>query len=317
MSLPRIVNTTITDDVFDTPILLLGRVGENLATRVVIDATDWQATGGDYELIVKRADSEMFTATITVQNDVITWTIPAAEIGAAGYGEVELNYLTDGIKAKTARCDTRVFTSVEIDSLPPSGTTWSQLVLAAVGDAQAAQEAAEAAQTAAQTAQAAAEAAQSAAAQSASAAAGSASSAAGSATAANNAKEAALTAQSAAEAARNAAQSAQSAAAQAASAAASSASSAAQALLLIQQEVANMLDPLKNATIRNTTETASFDNEGRVISVVHKDNATNETVRTDMITYNGEMVTEVRTLPNGNTQTNIYDLRNLVFKFNV
>lgn len=137
MSLPRIEAVKITDCCFDTPILLLGKVGENLATKVVIDASEWQDGEGEFQLLVKRADEEMFTATITQEGGVVTWLIPAAEIGAAGYGEIELNYLVGEAKIKSARVDTRVFSSIEIDSLPPNGTTWSQLVLAAVGDAAA------------------------------------------------------------------------------------------------------------------------------------------------------------------------------------
>lgn len=303
MSLPRTIQTKITDDAFDTPILLLGRVGENLATRVVINASEWYATGGDYQLIVKRADSEIFTATISVLSDVITWTIPAAEIGAAGYGEIELNYLTDGIKEKSARCDTRVFSSIEIDSLPPSGTTWSQLVLASVGDARSASTDAE----------------------------GSAQSASADADAAESAHQGAVAAQQAAETAQAASESAQSdakgsastatqaatAAGNSASAAAGSASAAHDAAQQVGQEAADILDPLKNATIRNTTETAAFDDEGRIVSIVHTDNGTEAVVRTDVFTYAGETIKEVRTLPNGSNQTNVYDMRNLVFQFNV
>ena len=112
MALPRIENVKITDCCFDTPILLLGKVGENLATQVVIDASEWQDGSGTFQLLVKRADEEMFTATITQSNGVVTWLIPAAEIGAAGYGEIELNYLVGEAKIKSARVDTRVFSSI-------------------------------------------------------------------------------------------------------------------------------------------------------------------------------------------------------------
>ena len=135
MAIPREVRTKIADCCFDTPILLLGKVGENLATRVIIDASEWQDGSGTFQLLVKRADEEMFTATISQENGVVTWLIPAAEIGAAGYGEIELNYIVGEAKMKSARVDTRVFSSVEIDSLPPNGTTWSQMVLAAIQDA--------------------------------------------------------------------------------------------------------------------------------------------------------------------------------------
>ena len=148
MAVPREVKVKIADCCFDTPILLLGKVGENLATKVIIDASEWQDGSGTFQLLVKRADEELFTATIEQENGVVTWLIPAAEIGAAGYGEIELNYLVDEVKMKSARVDTRVFSSIEIDSLPPNGLTWSQLVLAAIQDARNAAEEAQSAEQA-------------------------------------------------------------------------------------------------------------------------------------------------------------------------
>lgn len=150
---PREIQTKIVRESFDVPILLLGRCGEENATRLVIDASGWQNGDGKFEILVKRADGELLTAGNVVQeNGIVTWITSKSEIGAPGYGEIELNYTETGGNAKTARCDTRVFSSAEIDSLPPSGTTWSQLVLAAVADSRAAAAAAEAyAQEAAQS----------------------------------------------------------------------------------------------------------------------------------------------------------------------
>lgn len=76
-------------------------------------------------------------------------------------------------------------------------------------------------------------------------------------------------------------------------------------------------DKLKNAQIYNTKETATFDSEGRLVRIVHTDNATGATVRTDEFTYTGEVITEVRTLPDGRTQTNTYDMLSFVFQYNV
>ena len=135
MAIPREIYTKIANCCFDTSIILLGKVGENLATKVIIDASEWQDSNGTFQLLVKRADEEMFTAEISQENGIITWLIHAAEIGAAGYGEIELNYFANDIKMKSARVDTRVFSSIEIDNLTASGTTWSQLVLAAINDA--------------------------------------------------------------------------------------------------------------------------------------------------------------------------------------
>ena len=301
MAVPREVKVKIADCCFDTPILLLGKVGENLATKVIIDASEWQDGSGTYQLLVKRADEELFTATIEQEEGVITWLIPAAEIGASGYGEIELNYIVDEAKMKSARVDTRVFSSIEIDSLPPNGTTWSQLVLAAIQDARnAAEEAQSAEQASDKSADDSAESAKLAESYAKGGtstrtgedtdnakyykeqAAQSATTAGNKATEANQAKTAAVEAKNQSVAARD-----------------------------------QIFDILYNATILNTTETVTFNSDNLVQQIVHTDNATGLVVRTDVFTYNGNIVTEVRTAADGRTQTNVYDLDTLTQQFNV
>lgn len=290
MSIPRTEAVKITDCCFDTPILLLGKVGENLATQIVIDASEWQDGNGTFQLLVKRADEEMFTATITQENGVVTWLIPAAEIGAAGYGEIELNYLVGEAKMKSARVDTRVFSSIEIDSLPPNGTTWSQLVLAAIGDARAAVDDAE---------------------QKAQDAAGSASDAAA------YADEAQRKATAASDSADAAAESAR-LAGLAEDAAEQSAANAKASEDAVKAEYDEIFDPLATTYIRNTKVTCTLNEDGYVSMIYHRDNATNTLIRTDTFTYNGDIVTEVRRLEaTGRTQTNVYDLGTIAAEFNV
>lgn len=356
MSLPRVIKTRLVDDVFDLEILLLGRCGENLATRIIIDATEWHAQGGTYVLIVKRADSELFTATIEQHDDVITWDIPAAEIGAPGYGEIELNYVVDGtVKAKSARCDTRVFSSLEIDSVPPSGLTYTQLVIVAVSDAiKAANAAADAekdandsalsASTSAKSAQAALEKCVEALrlcaeyAKQAEAAAGSASSAAQSAAdaeaarkAADNAKNQAIDASTSAKSSADDALKSKTAAKASEDAATKNAAEAKTAAQEIKSNIKTatdaasqavnarneLLDVLACAQIRDTSETSIFDSDGRISRIVHSSNVTGETVRTDNFAYSGDIVTETRTTPNGEKQVNEYDMLHMVFKYNV
>ena len=301
MAVPREVKVKIADCCFDTPILLLDKVGENLATKVIIDASEWQDGSGTFQLLVKRADEELFTATIEQENGVVTWLIPAAEIGAAGYGEIELNYLVDEVKMKSARVDTRVFSSIEIDSLPPNGLTWSQLVLAAIQDARnAAEEAQSAEQASDKSADDSAESAKLAESYAKGGtstrtgedtdnakyykeqAAQSATTAGNKATEANQAKTAAVEAKNQSVAARD-----------------------------------QIFDILYNATILNTTETVTFNSDNLVDTIVHTDNASGRVVRTDVFTYNGNIVTEVRTAADGRTQTNVYDLDTLTQQFNV
>lgn len=261
---PREIRTKIVCEAFDMPILLLGRCGEGNATRLSIDVSGWQSDGGAFAILVKRADGELFTAgNVTQGNGVVTWLIAESEIGAPGYGEIELNYTDESGNIKTARCDTRVFSSMEIDSLPPSGTTWSQLVLAAVGDANAAASAAASGASGAQTS--AAQAAQAAsvaetskqnAAQSASAASASAQQAAGSTqAAAASAKTASDKAAAASSSESNAANS-ESAARDSASAAASSAN-AAQGSATAAASSASSAQTSENSATQSATNAAA------------------------------------------------------------
>ncbi len=323
MALPRIINVKITDCCFDTPILLLGKVGENLATQVVIDASEWQDGSGTFQLLVKRADEEMFTATITQADGVITWLIPAAEIGAAGYGEIELNYLVDEAKMKSARVDTRVFSSIEIDSLPPNGLTWSQLVLAAIQDARDAADAAEETQSEIEDALA-------------DAVADATETAENAAASAEDSAQAAFdSADDADESADNAAESATLAESYAKGGtstrtgedtdnakyykeqAATSEEKAQEYKNACQTAHDEIFDILNNATILDTTETVTLNADKLVQQIVHTSNETGLVVRTDVFTYNGDIVTEVRTAADGRTQTNIYNLETLEQQFNV
>lgn len=301
MAVPREVKVKIADCCFDTPILLLGKVGENLATKVIIDASEWQDGSGTYQLLVKRADEELFTATIEQEDGVITWLIPDAEIGAAGYGEIELNYLVDEVKMKSARVDTRVFSSIEIDSLPPNGLTWSQLVLAAIQDARNAAEEAQSAEQASDKS-------------------------------ADDSAESATLAESFAKGGTSTrtgedtdnAKYYKEQAAQSATTAGNKATEANQAKTAAveakNQSVAardQIFDILYNATILNTTETVTFNSDNLVDTIVHTENASGRVVRTDVFTYNGNIVTEVRTAADGRTQTNVYDLDTMTQQFNV
>lgn len=330
MAVPREVKVKIADCCFDTPILLLGKVGENLATRVIIDASEWQDGSGTFQLLVKRADEELFTATIEQEDGVVTWLIPAAEIGAAGYGEIELNYLVDEAKMKSARVDTRVFSSIEIDSLPPNGLTWSQLVLAAIQDARDAADEAQGAEdeiadmiadaVAEATAQA--EASAQAAEESKQASEESADDSAASATLAESYAKGGTSTRTG-EDTDNAkyykVQAAQSAttASDKATEANQAKDAAVEAKNKSVEIYKDFTDKLKNAQIFNTTETASFDSKGRLIQIVHTDNDSGDVVRTDTFTYTGDVITELRTLPTGETQKNTYDMLSFVFKYDV
>ena len=78
-----------------------------------------------------------------------------------------------------------------------------------------------------------------------------------------------------------------------------------------------IFDILNNATILDTTETVTLNADNLVQQIVHTSNETGLVVRTDVFTYDGDVVTEVRTAADGRTQTNIYNLETLEQQFNV
>ena len=147
--LPRIINVTITDDKFTPDLLKLGQMGENLATRVIIDASEWNAADWDYMLLVVRADGCCLPGHIAVEGSIITWDVLSDEIGAAGAGTVELSCRQGDVISKSAMCPTVVAKSHTGGNAPPSGTPWVEQVIDAAEDAaQAAEDAQASAQIA-------------------------------------------------------------------------------------------------------------------------------------------------------------------------
>lgn len=70
--------------------------------------------------------------------------------------------------------------------------------------------------------------------------------------------------------------------------------------------VANLIEDIKG-----TTQTVTFNADGSVASVAHK-NASNVTLRTDTFTYATNLITEVRTLADLSTITYINHLDTLI-----
>ena len=60
--------------------------------------------------------------------------------------------------------------------------------------------------------------------------------------------------------------------------------------------------------ITNTKQTMTLNEAGDVTQIVHTDLETNEVVRTDAFTYNGDLVTQVRTLTGGRIVTIVTDI---------
>nr|DAH30365.1 MAG TPA: hypothetical protein [Caudoviricetes sp.] len=103
-------------DRFGDQALLLGRVGENRATRVLIGLKSIlsQYPGAAASITVKQPDRTEYPAVVKQEDGILTWEITSADIGdKAGSGQAQITIQdADGTIIKTAIACTRVSESL-------------------------------------------------------------------------------------------------------------------------------------------------------------------------------------------------------------
>lgn len=134
----------------------IGRSGENLATRVTFDVSEWGE--GTINLLHQRnGDEAPYPCAITVENGVVVWEITEADAAVAGRGRAELQYMNeDGVCIKSAIFSTNTHRALgKGKPLPPAPIEgWVNKVLTTGARAeQAAKEALKAAEEARKAAQ--------------------------------------------------------------------------------------------------------------------------------------------------------------------
>lgn len=106
----------LTLDRFGDQALLLGRVGENRATRVLIDVKSILSQYPDAiaSITVKQPGRKEYPATVKQEGGILTWEITSADIGdKAGSGQAQITIQdADGTVIKTAIACTRVSESL-------------------------------------------------------------------------------------------------------------------------------------------------------------------------------------------------------------
>lgn len=155
--------------------ILLGRQGENLATKVIIQINQIKTGDGYPVLVHQRAkDTEPYPVAVTEDGDAIEWIVTSADTEYAGYGKAEVRWMgANGEIVKSVTYQTYTEKSMAEPSEPPE--VWegyiakieetAHIAQVAANDAeQAASATAESAQVAVSAANKAAESAQSAAA---------------------------------------------------------------------------------------------------------------------------------------------------------
>ena len=103
-------------DRFGDQALLLGRVGENRATRVLVDLKSILSQYPDAiaSITVKPPGRAEYPATVKQEGGILTWEITSADIGdKAGSGQAQITIQdADGTVIKTAIACTRVSLSL-------------------------------------------------------------------------------------------------------------------------------------------------------------------------------------------------------------
>lgn len=103
-------------DCFGDQALLLGRVGENRATRVLIELKSIlsQYPGAAASITVKQPDRTEYPAAVKQEDGILKWEITSADIGNnAGSGQAQITLQdADGTIIKTAIATTRVAESL-------------------------------------------------------------------------------------------------------------------------------------------------------------------------------------------------------------
>lgn len=136
-------------DRFGDQALLLGRVGENRATRVLIDLKSILSQYPDAiaSITVKQPGRVEYPATVKQEGGVLTWEITSADIGdKAGSGQAQITIQdADGTVIKTAIACTRISESLGDATAPAPDpvTTWIDKATGTLADVERAGNAAQ------------------------------------------------------------------------------------------------------------------------------------------------------------------------------
>jgi hypothetical protein len=152
----RDITIKVMDSAIYAPNIAIGRRGENLATRLLIDVSAWQGVAGTdalYTLILRRADGvawPVLTAA-TPESGIIAYVLAAADTAVAGLTQWELQALHSEVVVKSASWRMHVADAIAAGDPPEDfEATWLDQIAANAAAAEAAQTAAEEAQGEAQ-----------------------------------------------------------------------------------------------------------------------------------------------------------------------
>jgi len=120
-------------------IISLGREGENLATRIEIDVSEWMQAypGAAASILYKRPDGVVYNPAFVYSENIVVWDVARSDTAVAGTGEIEINLSgANGEVCKSARCGIMIDAALvkSSDSIPTSTPDWATQVIEAAAN---------------------------------------------------------------------------------------------------------------------------------------------------------------------------------------
>lgn len=126
-------------------VLALGKQGENNAVQVIFKLAAWREMYGDGTLallIQRKGDPAPYAVPVTIDGDTAVWTVSNTDNAVAGYGNAELQYFVGDVLAKSATW--RIYVEKALgdatEDVPEPWQTYTEQVLAAGQEAEAARQ---------------------------------------------------------------------------------------------------------------------------------------------------------------------------------
>ena len=133
---------------------VLGRAGENGATRITVDVAAWAAEypSGTGALLYKRPDGLVYPLTATLDGGLLCAVLTATDTAVSGVARVEAQWIEGAVVVKSATYEGSIASSLgEAGSVPAASPSWvdDMAALGVTVEADAAQVAADKATVAA------------------------------------------------------------------------------------------------------------------------------------------------------------------------
>lgn len=136
----KTVNISVALDKSSPTKILLGRQGENKATKIIFDCNVYAkyfGAGTAYLFHQRAPDTCPYPVAIEQDGNTIMWEVSASDTQFAGQGQCELFWYVDDIIAKTQVWSTTVteaLTGTESEEVPEAAQGWVSKVLQAIAD---------------------------------------------------------------------------------------------------------------------------------------------------------------------------------------